>query len=72
MALIEFPHHLTVGELKNILATISDDCTVVLENGDWYAHVSEIGIPDPDDENYGDYWAVTFFHGDDFCPVNDM
>lgn len=52
---------LTVGRLKELLATVEDWRPVVLATDGWYDHVATVGIPTDEP-----YCCLTFFHGEEW------
>lgn len=52
---------LTVGELKEMLAKLSDDTEIVVAHDGWYRDIAEVILPDEEV-----YFAVTLFTKDTF------
>ena len=59
---------LTVGQLKEVLAGLSDDEHVLIATGDWYVNVEAVGVPmrNTTGDNASDWEFVTLFPGPKF------
>lgn len=42
---------MTVGALRAALAAVGDDELVTVYTSDWYYHVAEVEVPNPEDGN---------------------